>query len=61
MCYVTLIPPALFSFDVTEIIESNLILSMMERYHKKGFIVLNCNKFNVTKAIEFATYQLVLE
>ena len=61
MCQHTLITPALFSFDDIEQIESYLILSIMERYHKKGFIILKCNKFNVTKEIEFATYQLELE
>ena len=50
-----------YSVDDIEPIESYLILSMMERYHKKGFNILNLNKLNVAKDIEFATYQLELE
>ena len=51
----------MISVDDIEPIESYLILSMMERYHKKGFNILNLNKLNVAKDIEFATYQLELE
>ena len=51
----------MYSVDDIEPIESYLILSMMECYHKKGYIILNCNKFNVTKEISVATYQLELE